>query len=314
MDCWYPQTVGRHLNYKGKDGLIYTHVYGKMIVPCGRCPACRRRKQNEWAFRIMEEAKYTKNCYFVTLTYDDEFLPFSDLQIPTLKPDHLTTFFKNLRYNIGPFRYFACGEYGDQFNRPHYHFILFYNGNSDDEHIKASISNRWTYGFCQVDVGISDRRAKYCAKYSMKQIGFDYQDAIPPFARMSRRPGIGRQFLDQFPTDKLRKHNQWFVNDYKGTPYNLPRYYKERIYSKDECLEHSMLLEKLKNSDLDCRITEFNDNNVGSFWKNQQDIILNNERLFIKHLKQENYGFRFKFKERKPRESWSRDDLVTDEF
>lgn len=316
MDCWYPITVSRHLNVKLKSGVVATHKYGKMVVPCGRCPACRRRKQNEWAFRILEEAKYTKSCYFVTLTYNDDFLPFSDLGVPTLVPHHLTSFFKNLRYDIGSFRYFACGEYGDQFDRPHYHFILFYNGNFSDDFVKSSIEKRWSGGFTQVENGITDRRAKYCAKYSMKQVGFDYGDCVPPFARMSRRPGLGKQFLNQFPIEKLRKLDQWFVNDYRGTPYNLPRYYREAIYSKDECLQHSMLLEKLKNSKLDCEIINFSDNNVGSYFQSEMDRLLNNERLFIKHLKKENYGFKFKqFRKSKDEVyKYPKDDLCSDEF
>lgn len=316
MDCWYPITVPKHHNVRNKrNGLLYTRVYGRMSVPCGRCPACRRRKQNEWAFRMLEEAKNTRLTAFVTLTYDDEFLPFSDSGIPTLFPDHLTTFFKNLRYDIGSFRYFACGEYGDQFDRPHYHFCLFYNGSKDDEFIETAIARRWKYGFIKYDSGVSAGRAKYCAKYSMKQIGFDYSDCVPPFARMSRRPGLGKQFLDLQKMDVIHRLDQWFVHDYQGTPYSLPRYYKERIYSKDEIDIHSLLLERTKNLQFDFHIREFNDGNVGSFFESDADNIMNRERLFIKHLKKENYGFKFKtFKELQGRSRISGDDLVTDEF
>ena len=167
------------MNYKGKDGITYTHVYGKRIVPCGRCPACRRRKQNEWAFRIMEEAKYCRLTAFVTLTYNDDNLVYSDSGIPTLDPNRLHKFFKDLRYNFS-FRYFACGEYGDQFERPHYHFILFYNGDLSLEDITKFIEMRWSEGFVKVDSPISAGRAKYCAKYSMKQINFDYGGTTSP--------------------------------------------------------------------------------------------------------------------------------------
>lgn len=309
MDCWYPITVGKHNNYKGKDGIIYTHVYGKMKVPCGRCPACRRRKQNEWAYRIMEEAKYSRLTAFVTLTYDDEFLPFSELGVPTLDPQRLHKFFKDLRYNFS-FRYFACGEYGDKFERPHYHFILFTNDDITLEQIEDHINRRWTEGFVNVDSPITAGRAKYCAKYSMKQVGFDYGDVVPPFARMSRRPGIGKKFLDTLNVDKFRKLQLWHVHDYQGTPYSLPRYYKERIYSKDECDQHSLLLEKIKNSELDLKCRTFD-----NFFKFDHDTIINRERLFIKHLKQENYGFKYKLKSyEEKRNSWTHEELVTDEF
>ena len=316
MDCWYPITVPRHHNVRSKrNGLLYTKVYGRMSVPCGRCPACRRRKQNEWAFRILEESKVSRLTAFVTLTYDDGSLPFSDLGIPTLFPDHLTQFFKNLRYNIGSFRYFACGEYGDQFDRPHYHFCLFYNGSCNDEEIEKAIVSRWCHGFIDYESGISAGRAKYCAKYSMKQVGFDYRDCVAPFARMSRRPGIGKQFLDLRKMDLIHRLDQWFVHDYQGTPYSLPRYYKERIYSKDEIDCHSMLLERTKNLSFDAYLREFSDGNSGSYFQFDSERIINQERLFIKHLKKENYGFKFRtFKERTVHSRQSGEDLITDEF
>lgn len=315
MDCWYPITVPRHTNYRGKDNLLYTYVYGRMQVPCGRCPACRRRKQNEWAYRILEEAKYCRCTAFVTLTYDDDHLPISSLGVPTLDPGHLHKFFKNLRYNFD-FRYFACGEYGDKFERPHYHFILFTNSDLSIDQIKKHIEDRWTYGFIEFQSPVTPGRAKYCAKYSMKQIGFDYQDAVPPFARMSRRPGLGKKFLDMVDIDKLRRLNQWHVHDQAGTPYNLPRYYKERMYSKDEIDAHSMLLEKLKNSKLDSDIMHYNNNNTGDYFKYVSEITASRERQFIKVLKKENYGYKFNGWKRaaKERQRNISEDFVTDEF
>lgn len=308
MDCWYPITVSRHNNYKGKDGITYTHVYGKMAVPCGRCPACRRRKQNEWAYRILEEAKYTKITAFVTLTYEDSYLPISPSGIPTLDPDRLHKFFKDLRYRFA-FRYYACGEYGDQFERPHYHFVLFYNGDLELESLGKYIAMCWPDGNTYVESPVTAGRAKYCAKYSMKRLGFDYGDVVPPFARMSRRPGIGKQFLQNLDVDKYRRLQLWHVHDYQGTPYALPRYYKEYIYSKDECQTHSLLLEKLKNSKLDMNCREYD-----NYFKFDSYRIQNLERLFIKHLKLENYGFKYKPKIHERRKTDYGIEFVTDEF
>ena len=58
---------------------------------------------------------------FVTLTYDDDHLP--DNQ--SLELAHWQRFAKQIRDNIGPFRYFHCGEYGSITQRPHLHAILF---------------------------------------------------------------------------------------------------------------------------------------------------------------------------------------------
>lgn len=286
-----------------------TKVYGKMMVPCGRCPACRRRKQNEWAFRILEESKSSRLSCFITLTIDDDHLTFSPSGVATLDPKRFTKFCKDLRYRF-PFRFFGCGEYGDSFERPHYHLCLFTNSNLTVDEITSFVQKCWPDGLVKVDCPLTAGRAKYCAKYSMKQIGFDYGDVVPPFARMSRRPGIGKQFLNSLDIDKFRMLKQWAVHDYQGTPYNLPRYYKERIYSKDEIDQHSMLLEKLKNSDLDLNIR-----NYDNFFKFEAERINNLERLFIKHLKKENYGFKYTLKkhERK-RFTQSSDEFSSSEF
>ena len=44
-------------------------------VPCGRCAWCRRRKQDDWFFRLSFEARKWPFVFFVTLTYEDSFVP-----------------------------------------------------------------------------------------------------------------------------------------------------------------------------------------------------------------------------------------------
>lgn len=312
MDCFYPITVPRYSNVRrmSRTGVIITQqtITGRLQVPCGRCPACRRRKQNEWAFRILEESKYHSKVAFVTLTYDDDHLHYSDSGIPTLVPEHCKTLIKNLRYDLEyydnnderqSFRYFLCGEYGDQFDRPHYHMIFFYSGDHDHEYIEKCFTKRWFHGFIKYELGISAGRAKYCAKYSLKSIGYDYQDVIPPFARMSRRPGIGHQFIKNLNIHSFRERDLWHVHDYSGTPYSLPRFYKERIYSHDEIEQHSLLLQKLKGLKFDFSINDNTENR--EIFKFMSDKIRYSEHLFIKKLLRENYGFKYKKYEPKER-------------
>ena len=310
MDCWYPITVFK----KEYKGMFERNTKYTQYVPCGRCPACRRRKQNEWAYRIMEEAKYSRFTAFITLTYEDANLPFTESGQMTLDPVRFHKFTKDLRYRLGQFRYFGCGEYGDQFERPHYHIIIFYNGPEDLDYLKSSVEKCWTEGFTQFDSPVTAGRAKYCAKYSMKQIGFDYGDAIPPFARMSRRPGIGKKFLDHCNFSLFRKLDQWCVHDYQGTPYNLPRYFKERIYSRDEIEQHSLLLERSRFSRDDLHL-ELSGLDQSEFFRSVRSQEVERERLFIKHLQKENYGYKYESKPSKVyRPTDSGEDLITDEF
>ena len=74
-----------------------------------------------WALRCMHEAKlHDRNC-FVTLTYDDLHLP----PHGSLRYRDIQLFHKKLRRRVGAFRFFLCGEYGEQLGRPHYHACYF---------------------------------------------------------------------------------------------------------------------------------------------------------------------------------------------
>lgn len=318
MDCWYPITIPRPSRFQDPvSSIIFTKYYGRMQVPCGRCPACRRRRQNEWAYRILEEAKHTRLVSFLTLTYSDDMLPMSGLGIPTLVKHHLQTFFKNLRYDLGKsnFRYFACGEYGDQFGRPHYHACFFYSGLKSHDDLKLILQKRWIYGFIDYEPDITAGRAKYCAKYSLKQVGFDYEDCLPPFALMSRRPGIGKRFLDEIRPDIFRKLNMWHVHDYQGTPYYLPRYYRDRIYTENEREIHSIIVERLHNLHQDTQFRFYSEDNPDdSFYRSASYDAVRVDRKFVRMLNKENYMFKHKKKNVQRKKSNYGEEFVTDEF
>lgn len=46
-------------------------------VPCGKCIECLRKRQNDYAIRIAEEAKLKGSFHFVTLTYSENKVPFA---------------------------------------------------------------------------------------------------------------------------------------------------------------------------------------------------------------------------------------------
>ena len=115
------------------------HAY---LVPCGKCAECLERKRQQWILRAQYAFREYKNRYFITLSYDDAFLPYESYSrkkdgkpynpVSTgeavLHPYDLRKFFERFRIYSGcKFAYFACGEYGSQVNthRPHYHICLF---------------------------------------------------------------------------------------------------------------------------------------------------------------------------------------------
>ena len=129
MPCYNPLKGyrSRTLNASGKRSIVFNlregYVDQPIEVPCGQCIGCRLERSRQWAVRCVHEASLYKNNCFVTLTYSDDKLP-SD---GSLHFDHFQKFMKRLRrfYDDSRIRFFHCGEYGEQYSRPHYHCCLF---------------------------------------------------------------------------------------------------------------------------------------------------------------------------------------------
>lgn len=191
------------------------------VVPfgCGQCRPCRINRRRQWMWRqFLESLTHKENC-FVTLTYDDKHLP-SDRM---LEPRSLQLFLKRLRDKVAPtrIRFFAVGEYGEETKRPHYHLSLFgVSGNTlfnDGVRAKALpeiLAESWSrdgepIGFVHV-AEFNEVTAQYVAGYVVKKLedrtsGFN--PAVPEFARMSNRPGIGAAAMAVIARS-LYDHNQ----------------------------------------------------------------------------------------------------------
>lgn len=137
--------------------------------PCGRCLFCRINKARVWVSRILLEASVHGDSCFLTLTYNDESLPYNN----SLCPVDVTFFLKKLRRSIGKlrFRYFLVGEYGHDGNRqinPHYHAVLFGLGKLHAQVIeKAWTVNGDSLGFVHVG-DLNKNSARYITNYVLK--------------------------------------------------------------------------------------------------------------------------------------------------
>lgn len=216
----------------------------RVNVPCGRCLPCLKRRRGEWSFRLERELDNAFSASFLTLTYSSEEIPFTDTNTSLLKED-LQDFIKKCRYrnetehqmdfkttiaqaraSIPQLRYYAVGEYGEKFSRPHYHIIIFNLTNKNT----LDIQDIWDKG--QVHVGrVTSASIAYTTKYVITKDNTNYSDRNPPFALMSRRPAIGSKYLMQ--NGEWHKKNEIFQTRMEnGQLIPIPRYYKEKIFDK----------------------------------------------------------------------------------
>lgn len=207
-------TGRRSLVFNPRDALPVGHPGRELEVPCGQCIGCRLERSRQWAARCIHEAQlYDQNC-FITLTYSEEHLP----ENGSLVLKDFQDFMKRLRKRFGSgIRFFHCGEYGDQYSRPHYHACLFNFDFPDKELLRGdlftskALCELWPFGFSTVGQ-VTFESAAYVARYVTKKIsGAEYSRVhmvngkfvpiTPEYATMSRRPGIGRGWYDKFRSD-----------------------------------------------------------------------------------------------------------------
>lgn len=178
---------------------------------------------------------------FVTLTYDNEHLP----KNKSLSVDDCQRFLKRLRKKLYPqkVRFFLCGEYGEKLARPHYHAILFGYDPRDKIPLKnsgghklyesASLSEVWGKGAVILGAVTFDSAA-YVANYATKKItgkpaAAHYGGLRPEFLLMSRRPGIGRPWFENFKSD-VYPSDEVIT---RGAACRPPRYYDNLLQKTD---------------------------------------------------------------------------------
>lgn len=228
MPCFSPLEGYRakEPNPNGKRRIVFNPAHGyvdrPVKVPCGQCVGCKLERSRQWATRCVHEAQMHDANSFITLTYSDDHLP-DDYSVSVRETQLFT---KKLRKRMGRFRYFQCGEYGAELRRPHYHMLLFgmefpdlslYRQNAQGDCIYTSklLEEIWGKGFCTVGQ-VTFQSAAYTARYVMKKrtgeaAQHHYQwvhpctgeivEQTPEFVTMSRRPGIGKAWLDRFRSD-----------------------------------------------------------------------------------------------------------------
>lgn len=204
------------------------------------------KRASDWEIRITHEAQlHTANC-FVTLTYARNELP----QHGSLSHREYQLFMKRLRKaHATGVRFYMCGEYGPETQRPHYHACLFGIDFPDKQPTKKSHSGHqmyesktldqlWKHGKATIQ-DLVPETASYCARYIMtKPLGESAKHAHehldtetgeiikkrPEYAAMSLKPGIGAQWLNLYRND-VYKHDYVIARNIKRRP---PKFYDRK--------------------------------------------------------------------------------------
>lgn len=227
----------------------YAYRDQPIVIRCNRCMPCRIHQTQSWAIRCVHEKHFYDDAIFVSLTYDDDHLPFGG----TLIKDELSKFIRRLRDQGHKLRFYGAGEYGDLTKRPHYHALLF-NYRPDDaklhsdqndikNYVSETLNKIWGKGFAQFS-DITYASAAYCSGYTRKKIYGDMAEShyqtvdpetgeiytrIPEFSAQSTKPGIGERWF-------IRFHKDLFPRDYcviNGKKLPVPSYYDrlcEKLY------------------------------------------------------------------------------------
>lgn len=259
-------------NSNGKKTIVFGDPprrgkFKKIFLPCGQCIGCRLARSRDWALRCVHESKlHYQNCY-LTLTYDDEHVPWSTVTgEQTLKKKDLQDFMKRLRFHLHPLkvRFFACGEYGEETHRPHYHVILFGYDFPDKTlfsiskdgfpyYVSPFLQKIWQNGQCLV-ADVTFETCAYVARYVTKKLTGEagkeaYEGIQPEFVNMSRRPGIGKDWYDEYKAD-LYPYDEAILQGNNGTRVmRIPRYYDKLLEQEDPLLLESIKEKRIERGE-----------------------------------------------------------------
>lgn len=212
-----------------------------MFVPCGYCSECVRRKKLDWQIRLDAALAWSDCAFFRLLTYDPEHYDF-DIYDKEIIKDHIQRFVKRLRrrieYHFGKsvkLKYFIASEYGETYDRLHYHALFFIKGAKFTWlEMKSIINTCWPYGIVGNTFNVNSGRIAYCVKYIQKQYNVKFYSRYPMrqcAPRVERDFRVGRRQsvydFDQLPYYMLN-----------GKKVTLPYYWLKTLLSDTERISY----------------------------------------------------------------------------
>ncbi len=230
-----------------------------ITVPCGRCRECKKLRATQWAFRIEQETKRSRMTPMFTLTYNDENIPWVHDQVTgkkrhTLQYSDMTDFIKQVRNyqsrqlkSNDKLKYYYSAEYGSKLHRPHYHIVFF---NLNIHHLSPVqrhdiIHTLWGKGHVHIGQNNNMANAGYITHYTNKEPPFgrhycENRGIQPEKHQMSQ--AFGDNYIDTMGDyHRADPKNRYTVRRNDGKIINMPRYYLERIFNKQDQLTISKI-------------------------------------------------------------------------
>lgn len=217
-------------------------------VKCGKCITCRREKAQDWAIKLINEAKYHKKASFITLTFDNKIL--LDKNSKAYKygakvgfaydleksKEYFKKFMKRLRkkFKDKNITFFHVGEYGEKTHRPHHHAIIFGENFEKDrtemdksktghtQYYSEILTQLWAAGRCSVQ-DINSNNIIYIAQYSLKK--FKKTDKYKGYLTFSNRSKMNCKWVRRNHKEIIKG----YINDADGKKYRIPESYKKNL-------------------------------------------------------------------------------------
>jgi len=210
------------------------HGQNVHVVPCGRCAFCLVNKRSQWMFRVHHEM-HTQEYpgKFLTLTYDEKHvrrapgglsLRFRDVQL----------YLKRLRKAKYYVKYICVGEYGGVTHRPHYHLIIWTDAPD------TVLETEWKSSKDGSRLGsihfgtLTIASVMYTMKYVIQPKQKEVDGLERTRAQFSRGIGIGFLTTAMYNYLTFDYENPKMFVTIDGNKVALPRYYKNKIYTKHQ--------------------------------------------------------------------------------
>jgi hypothetical protein len=156
-----------------------------------------------------------------------------------------------------------CGEYGEKYKRPHYHALIFgYDfpdkkelhlaGRKSKDKLYSSkfLNDVWQLGFCSIGE-VNYQTALYVSGYIMKKVtgkgkNEHYRNVsptdkntgevitiTPEYSQASRRPAIGKRFLEKYRADLYPSDEVIIMAEGKTKKVGKPPRYYDKIFEEE---------------------------------------------------------------------------------